>query len=187
MSEKNIEAGSDSLGGSLDSLFFHLFMTHQKSLYAFILASIHNYNDADDILQETATVMWRKFDEFEQGSSFIAWGITIARIRILKFFSERKRTRVQFNEQLLEQISNKTSSRMAEINVRLDASRRCRDKLSEKDQKLLYMRYNQGFTIKKIADTLARPLPGLYKTMGRIHSILQRCIKRTIAGDEVAI
>lgn len=187
MNAKDFETGSDSLNGSLDSLFFHLFMTHQKSIYAFILASIHNYNDADDILQETATVMWRKFDQFEQGTEFVAWAISIARIRILKFFNERKRTRIQFNQQLLDQIANMTSVKLVEVNQRLDASRRCREKLNEKDQELLYLRYNQGFTIKKIADSLSRPLPGLYKTMGRIHSILQRCIKRTIASDEVAI
>ncbi|MCK5000630.1 MAG: hypothetical protein KAS23_13890, partial [Anaerohalosphaera sp.] len=88
MAERQDQREDDSFDESLDSLFFHLFMTHRKSLYAFILASIHNYSDADDILQETATVMWRKFSGFEQGTDFVAWGITIARLRVLKFFNE---------------------------------------------------------------------------------------------------
>lgn len=185
LAERQYKNGDDSFGESLDSLFFHLFMTHRKSLYAFILASIHNYNDADDILQETATVMWRKFSEFEQGTDFVAWGITIARIRVLKFFNERQRTRVQFGDKLMEQILSTTSSKVGQVDARLEASRNCRKKLSDSDQNLLYMRYNEGLTIKKIADKLGRPLPGLYKSMGRLHSALLRCIKRSLAGGEV--
>ncbi|MCK5000605.1 MAG: hypothetical protein KAS23_13765, partial [Anaerohalosphaera sp.] len=103
------------------------------------------------------------------------------------FFNERKRTRVQFGDKLMEAITKVTASRVTEVDVRLEASRHCREKLSTSDQKLLYMRYNEGFTIKKIADKLGRPLPGLYKSMGRLHSALLRCIKRSLAGGEVTI
>jgi len=46
----------------------------QKGIYAFILFLLISPSDADDILQETLTVMWKKFDEFESGTSFCGLG-----------------------------------------------------------------------------------------------------------------
>jgi RNA polymerase sigma factor (sigma-70 family) len=96
-------------------------MSHQKSLYAFILASVRNYADANDILQETATIMWRKFGEFDKGTNFVGWGISISRNLIKKYFRERKMSRVQFGDKLFQDISEKVEKGLDKMDSRLDA------------------------------------------------------------------
>ncbi len=54
--------------------FMRLLLANQQRIYGLILALVPNWNDADDIMQETSAVMWAKFDDYEAGTDFAAWG-----------------------------------------------------------------------------------------------------------------
>ncbi|HOQ04900.1 MAG TPA: sigma-70 family RNA polymerase sigma factor [Anaerohalosphaeraceae bacterium] len=166
-----------------EELFFQLFMTYQRNFYAYILSSVHNYTDANDLLQETAAVMWRKFDEFQQGSSFLAWGITIAQNLVLKFFNEHKRSRIQFDDALLKDLADTTLDEMKDANALTEALRDCFQKLNETNQKLLRLRYQDGMTIKAIASMLGKPVFGMYKAFARLQDALQVCIENTLRRE----
>jgi len=86
-------------------LFMRLFMANQRNIYAFILSLVPNWADADDLMQETATVMWTKFGEFELGTNFLSWGMKVAYFEVLKFRKQRQRNRLQFTNELLETIA----------------------------------------------------------------------------------
>jgi RNA polymerase sigma-70 factor (ECF subfamily) len=148
---------------SRERLYFQLFMAHQGSLYAYILASVHNYSDADDILQETATVMWRRFSEFAEGTSFVAWGIAIARLQILKFFNDHKRSRLQFDNDLLMELGDLALEETSRIKAIKERFGNCLRRQSDSHQKLLRLRYNDGMTIKAIANLTGKPTQGMYK------------------------
>jgi RNA polymerase sigma-70 factor (ECF subfamily) len=163
-----------------DVVFFQLFMASQKKLYAFILASVHNYADANDILQETAIVMWRKFDEFDQESNFVAWGIGIARNLIKSYFTGRKGSHLLFDADLTAAIEDKTLERLGREDARMDALKRCCEKLSEFNRYLIRLRYTEGKTIKSIAHQLGKPVQGMYKTLARLQDALLRCIERSM-------
>lgn len=161
-------------------LFFQLFMTHQKSFYAFILASVHNYTDANDILQDAATVMWQKFGEFDKNTNFVAWGITISRNLILKYYTQRKRSRVQFNDDLFNEISDRMEKSIGNMDPRIEALKKCTKKLSDAGRTMIDMRYNKGMTVKAIANQLNRPVQGMYKAMARLQDALQKCIEKQL-------
>ena len=165
---------------STAGLFFQLFMSNQKNLYAFILASVHNYSDAEDILQDTATVMWQKFDEFDRDSSFVAWGIAISRNLIKKYYSRRQRTRIQFDSELSQKISDAMENRFSEMDIRQEALRICSQKLHHLSRSLLEMRYSRGMTVKAIANQLNRSIHGMYKTIARVQDALQECVQKEI-------
>lgn len=167
-----------------DKEFFELFMRHQKHFYAYILASVHDFVDTDDILQDVATVMWRKFDEFEEGTNFQAWGIAIARYTILSFFSNRKRSRLQFDSELLDTIGDVTSKSIESSPERLIALKRCHNKLSDENQSLIHMRYREGMNVRSIAESVGRTENAIYKIMGRLQNALLRCIEQVIAAGE---
>ena len=57
-----------------DTQFLDLLMRNQKRIYNFILLLVPNYSDADDLMQETVSVMWSKFDSYEPGYSFYGLG-----------------------------------------------------------------------------------------------------------------
>ncbi|MCK4998420.1 MAG: sigma-70 family RNA polymerase sigma factor [Anaerohalosphaera sp.] len=170
---------------SKEEEFFELFIRHQKHFYSYILALVHDFVDADDILQDIATVMWRKFDEFEEGSNFQAWGIAITRYTIMSFFSSRKRSRLQFDSDLLDTISEATSKNLDSSSERLIALRHCHSKLSNENQSLIQMRYRERMNVRSIAESIGRTENAIYKIMGRLHNALLRCIEQVIAAGEV--
>lgn len=165
-------------------LFFQFFMSCQKNLYAFILASVHNYNDADDILQDTAAVMWRKFDEFDKDTSFVAWGVSISKNLIKKYYSERKRMRVQFDAVLTQKISERMEKSVDQFASRQESLKICSKKLNDVGRAMIDMRYSKGMTIKAIANHLNRSVHGMYKAMARLQDSLQECIKKELLKRE---
>jgi RNA polymerase sigma-70 factor (ECF subfamily) len=52
--------------------FGRLFVRYQSRIYGFIRSLVVHRDDAEDLLQETASVLWRKFGEFRPGSDFLA-------------------------------------------------------------------------------------------------------------------
>ncbi len=160
--------------------FFSLLVRSQKIVYAYILSMVHNCSDADDIMQETLTLMWERFDEFKPGTNFGAWGVKIARYKVLAFFKKRKRSEEKFDEALIEQIEDCFSHKSDEVKYRIVALQDCLKKLNERDRKLIEIHYEENTKITELAKRLNRPVPGLYKVMARIHTALRRCVNRTI-------
>ena len=63
----------------------------QRRLFAFILTLVRRAGDAEDILQETNVVLWRKRETFRPGSDFYAWAFEIARWQFLAWRSRQNR------------------------------------------------------------------------------------------------
>ena len=67
---------------------------NERRIYAYIYVLIPIQEEAEDIFQETIAVMWSKFDAFEEGKDFGAWGIGIAHNIIRNY--RRKKSRSHF-------------------------------------------------------------------------------------------
>ncbi len=166
--------------------FLRLIMANQKPIYALILGMIPNRDDADDIFQETVLVMWSKFDSFEPGTSFTAWGIKIAKYKIFQAHRRNVRNNLRFSEAAFQSLQDKSDHFVRNIERRMQALRKCIRKLSKKDYDLVRMRYENELTIKTIAERLGRSVQSIYKRMARINDSLIRCIRRTLAMEEIA-
>ncbi|MHC4489461.1 MAG: sigma-70 family RNA polymerase sigma factor, partial [Planctomycetota bacterium] len=123
----------------------------------YIRVFVPHWADADDILQETAMVMWRKFDTYVMGSDFTAWGISIARNFVMKLNQRRFDKRIRFSSEIV---------RLLQESAVMDADERDDDRaqamqqglarLSEADAELLALKYERGYTIVKIAQKTGR-------------------------------
>ena len=74
--------------------FETLIETHQSALRGFILSLVADCSAAEDILQETNLVAWRKAADFESGSNFRAWAFRIAHFQILSYRQKVSRDRL---------------------------------------------------------------------------------------------
>ncbi len=164
--------------------FLRLLLPNQKRIYAYILTLVPHWSDADDIMQETTTAMWRKFDEFERGTDFVAWGVSIARYEVLRFRRKQGANRLQFSDDLLNMIAQQVEAAANQADERLDALNECLEKLPERDRKLIRLRYESDVTIRTVAERVGRPVQGMYKAMARIHDALLQCIRRSLAAEE---
>lgn len=166
--------------------FIGQLMANQQRIYAFILTLVPNWADADDLMQQTAQVMWCRFEESEPVKNFASWGMRIAQNNIMNYYAKKKRERVLFDDDLLKNVMQHTEVVCTNTDVRIEALRRCLHKLREKDRRLIRTLYEQGLTIKQLATQVERPVQGLYKAIARIHDALLQCVRRSLALRETA-
>lgn len=164
------------------SRFLKHYTAVQPQLYGFVSTLVFNWSDVEDVIQETSSIMWSKFDEFEEGTDFAAWAIRIAKYRILNLVRSRKR-KLFLSEPAMEAIAGEMLLSSDNEDHRLDALRRCVSRLPEKDRKILGLRYERGATAKGVADKLGQNVNTFYKNLSRIHFWLFRCVNRTIVED----
>ncbi len=163
--------------------FLRLLMTNQRRIYAFILTMVPNHGDAEDLFQETVLLMWSKFDSFTRGTSFAAWGSTIARYQILSVRKRHATRGVLFSEAAVELLHNESERFLEQTDARMQALRQCLDKLGPRDYELIRMRYRDEVTIKNIAEQMGRSVQGIYKRIVRIHDALLRCVRKSLREE----
>jgi RNA polymerase sigma-70 factor (ECF subfamily) len=159
--------------------FMSLLLANQKRIYVYILSIVVHPSDADDILQDTLTEMWRGFSDFRAGTNFVAWGKTIAKYKILNYRKKNKNSKLLFDDELVS-ILEAESDRLTNLPERLDAMKICSKKLSEKELQFLKMRYEMGLSFRKIASEYGVSKQRIYMIISHIHTKLAKCIKLTL-------
>src|SRR5262249_3667766 len=135
--------GSDALGPqpvaphATGDEFVRLFSRTQPRLQAYILTMVPNWADAADILQETSSVMWRKFEQFERGSNFFAWACQIARFEVTAYRKRTKREGLLFSDEFLAAIADTNDQLAATFEARQSFLVDCLQQLRPRDRELV--------------------------------------------------
>lgn len=163
--------------------FAQLLATCQRRVFLYALSLVHHAADAEEILQETNLVLWRKFDEYQANSDFSAWACRIAYYEVLKFRDRQGRQAQLFSSEFIELLAVQANDSMNRAEERREALSGCLGKLSEKDRELITERYRPRATTRSVAEALGRSLQGTRKSLQRIRLSLLQCIERTLARE----
>ena len=163
--------------------FLSVFIKNSSVLYHYILTLVPNYADADDLLQETASVMWSKFDSFHHDSNFLAWARQIARYNVSNYY-RTKHERFQLDQETLDILSIEAEKSSDRLDDKKEALENCLKKLALPDQQLIHKRFYNNIPIRSIAASLNRPPVTVYKRIAFIYTVLQSCIHKTLAAWE---
>lgn len=157
--------------------FVTLLTANQRKIFAYIMSLVANVNDADDIMQETAKVMLKEFNQFQLGTDFLAWATTIAHYRVLDFRKKRDRSKLIFNDKIFSCLENQAQSELQSTDEYLHHLRDCMQRLTEKDAGLIKLRYLNGIPVRNIALRFGRNTQSVYRSIARIQNLLRICIK----------
>lgn len=158
--------------------FLNRLMQKQMRIYAFILSMVRNYEDADDILQDTVNTMWQKYPESQPINDFVAWGIQIAYYKILDYRKkQRGNIHIHYNDQLFEKMLPVIKETDRYSDVRLEKLKSCLKRLGTRESKFIELRYYQDLKPRQISSLLGLSILNVYKIMSRIHSQLLQCVK----------
>jgi RNA polymerase sigma-70 factor (ECF subfamily) len=161
--------------------FLRLFRANEDRLFGFTLKMLPNFAVAEDIMQETMMTMWRKFDEFQEGTSFSAWGIKIARYKIMEFHQQNKKAGIVYlSDEILRQMSDDDRPGKLE-NSYFEALHHCVEKLKDQNHRIIKLRYSRQLSVKQIAGELSVSVNVIYKSMAKIHCMLQQCIEKVLS------
>ncbi len=180
--EKNLptsaKAGVDGEG------FVRFYSLAYSRIYRFILTLVPARNDADEVMQETSLVLWRKFSQYNKEKDFTRWACGIARVEVLRLFQKKKRFAKLFDNELMEQLASTFHNHNELLEIRREFLEDCKENLSPEDLHLVGMAYNTDVGIKMAASILDKPLSTLYRNLGRIKDTLFRCIEKKIHAEE---
>ena len=166
--------------------FLRLLMSHQRQIYAFLLGMVPDRHDADDLFQETILLMWAKFDQFDRGTHFTAWGIAMAKYTVLAARKKHARRGRQFSETVQDLLQKQADQVFTRFDRRVDALKNCVGKLSDGDSELIRLRYEEEIAVRTIAAQRGHTLQSVYKRLARIHAMLLRCVQRALSREEFA-
>lgn len=160
--------------------FAGLVRLHTSQVLAYINALLLNWNDADDLFQETCLVLWQKFDQFEPGTNFLAWALRIADNKVMKFKTKRARCEA-FTASLRDALMSDVAERSADDAVAsLTALSGCMDRLSESDRRMVTLCYGESVPVRRFADTLGRSPQSVHHSLGRVRKWLIDCVDREL-------
>lgn len=162
-----------------------LLMTqHQRRIFSYIYTLVPDRHDAEDILQETSLVICEKFDAFKLGTDFAAWACQIAYWQVRAARTKYARSKVVFNQEVLEAVAHTASVLNHEVSPRHEALGRCLQKLHPRDRELVLTRYEQGRGVEEAAQCSGRSLQAAYKALSRIRKLLFDCVTHQMEMTE---
>jgi RNA polymerase sigma-70 factor (ECF subfamily) len=166
----------------IDAEFARLLRSIQQELFNFIFVMLQNRADAEDVYQQCAVVLWKKFSTFTPGTSFFSWAIQVARYEIKDFVKARRRRKVFFSDAILDAIAISYRTEPSSVqDRRIEILTKCVDKLCDRDRRVLYQCYAVDRDYRKIAQVEGKTMAAIYKAISRIRKSLHICVQRTMA------
>ncbi len=162
--------------------FIQHFAHWEPDLRRFIRSLLPTREDADEVLQQTALVAWRKFDQFDRSTPFIKWTCVIARFEALAYRRKMARDRLVFREDILDLMADEGLSELDHRQEEQDALEHCLSELPEKQRKLVTLAYTPGIKIKDLAAQAGSTAPAFYMRLKRIRHQLMACLESKITS-----
>lgn len=168
-----------------DEEFVRQFGLNQGRVFAYIVTLIPRWTDAEEILQRTSVVLWRKFDEFDRSTNFVRWACAVAYLETLKYLKQEGRRQQVFKEAVLDQLARTRVAHSDLLENRHLALDDCVALLPPSDRAIIEHYYFQGRkTAAEVAEELGRPANTILKALIRIRASLQRCIDEKASSEE---
>jgi RNA polymerase sigma-70 factor (ECF subfamily) len=157
--------------------FTRLLVATQPRLYGFIYSLVGDRSAADDVLQEVSSVLWRKFDDFEEGTNFGAWALKIARFSVLEWRRKQSRAPLPIDEDTLIALADQAAEMAEGVGEMREALHLCLAKLPDRQRELLRARYFDDEPVQSIASRWQRTRMAIYKMLRKTHAALLGCIE----------
>ena len=160
-----------------------LMTRHQRRIFAYIYTLVPRRHDAEDLLQETSLIVCEKFHEFEAGTDFVAWACQIAYWRVRYSRQKFARSKVVFDQDLLDAVAQTASALAHELDERHEALAHCLQKLPTRDRELVLTRYEPGCGVPEAAQRSGRSMDAAYKALNRIRKLLFDCVSHQLSPE----
>ena len=166
-----------------DERFLALFLADQRRLFQFVSSLLADVHAAEDVMQQASLVLWRKFDQFQPGTSFFSWASRVAYLEALDYKKRASRSADALDPSVLELLAADAVQEAGWLERQMALLEECLKKLSPRDHALIRQRYEHGESGRAMAAANNRSVAAIYKTMERIRSTLLECMQRGQQGE----
>lgn len=158
-----------------------LFLKHERQLYSYIASMLGYPTEAEDLLQETAKVLWKKFENYDSSLPFLPWAKTFARYEVLNYLARQRTRKKYFSDEMMELLAEDWEGVEVQHEARILALESCVEALPDNTRRLLDDRYREANSLQEVAARQDTTPNALYKTLQRIRKGLRQCIDQRVA------
>lgn len=152
---------------------------------AFVASLVRDFQDRDDVLQETAVAVMESLDRYDPAQPFVPWAIGVARNQVRLYLRRKGRERVAFDSDAVDALAAAFAADPA-ADRRLDALGGCVKALDPKAREVCRLRYDLDLKPAAIAARLGTGPNAVAKALQRIRDQLRECVERKAAAAEGA-
>lgn len=165
-------------------LYVKLFAKHESDLRRFLRSLLPTAIDTDEVLQQTAIVAWKKFDQFDPDTHFMKWACVIGRFEALAYRRKMARDRLVFREDILELMADEGEDELDQRVEEREALEFCLSELAYKQRQLIILAHTPGVKVKELAEQAGSTAPAFYMKVNRLRKILVRCVEKKMGKNE---
>jgi len=173
----NVVAANEQ--SSLDGLWSEA----EPVVKGFLLAALPQSCDAEDVLQEVALEVARRYDDYDPTRPFPPWALWIAKIKTADFFRRVYRDRHLLVGDALEPLAEAACRASLKLEDQSDALEECLKTLSPKNRKLIKLRYREGLSPADIAEKMDTSSGTVRVLLHRIRTALGKCIESRLQQE----
>lgn len=181
--DRDTDTGGQRRQDDRHEQFVSLFVRHEAAIHSFVLSLLPDLAAAEDVVQQAALTMWRRFDQYQPGTSFRNWAFQVAKFTAMNHLTKLRRDRHVFSKQLLDMLADRSAERSDHLEAQRRALAACIERLGERERETLAGCYQESGTIKKFAEAIGQTPNAVYKRLNRIRAALQRCIEHRLGME----
>jgi RNA polymerase sigma-70 factor, ECF subfamily len=166
--------------------FLRLYVAHEEALMAFVRTLVPTREDAREVMQEVAVVLWQRLAELDDAANFRPWAFVVTRFKAMAWLRDRKRDKLVFDDDVLELLAAEVADHADAYEAERRALDACMQKLTSAQRRLLDAAYAPGARIDALAVAAGRSAMSFYKALHRIRLLLMDCTQRTLSKEELA-
>ena len=160
---------------------FTRFWTEAQPVVAgYLNAVVADFQEAEDLLQDVAVILLRKFPEYDPQRPFTAWAVGVAKREVLMARRHHARNRLCYQADLLDHISDAYEELAPELEARARALRECLRSVQGRASELLRLRYEESLKPAAIAERLGLAIVAVRVMLSRTRAALRECIERKL-------
>jgi RNA polymerase sigma-70 factor len=161
---------------------------HRSAIMAVIVAMVRDFNDAEDVFQETVLEIIRHADRYEPDREFIPWARGIARNMVKRSYAAKKRAPMLMDEDVMDSLADIVAQEdIAPATWEKEAAflQACLEKLEHRNRRLFTLRYEKNLKGKILAEQSGMRETSLRTTLSRIREALRHCINQKSQAEGV--
>jgi RNA polymerase sigma-70 factor, ECF subfamily len=163
--------------------FMRLLLANEREMKRYVSALVPSVCDAEEIVQQTAILLWDKFDQYDQSRPFAPWACRFSLNVTKQWMARRKRWTALLAGGLAEELAMRREALKPQFDARLGQLEHCLEKLPPDHRVIVEAYYFDRLDIGTVAKKAQRSVEAAYKALQRIRRQLRTCIERSMREE----
>ena len=161
--------------------FMAQFVRAERSIRALLLAATGDWNLSEDLMQNVAVTLWKKWPQYDPERPFRSWALGVARIEVLRWRRSAARDRVVLDVQSLDRLVGAADRTADEADRSLALLTECLAGVAGDAREVLNLKYTVGLRSRQIAERMGKGVGAVEMILTRTRRALRDCVLRKLA------